>query len=128
MLLANRPRLAQTSLVVVIAAMTLPWASAVTGTSDSPLRGYQVGEGQLVVLVALAAIAAIQLEWRPAWIGAGLIVATLVRSFLDFGDTEASAGLGIWIGVAAGVSALVILVWNMFSEVAANAPVSEVTS
>lgn len=116
-LLANRSRLAQFALVVVIVSMALPWA---TGTAGA---GYGSSEGRLVILVALATIAMIQLNWRPAWMGAGLIVATLVREFLAFGDrADLAPGLGIWIGIAAGASALIILIWSMFSDVAALAP------
>lgn len=109
--------------------MALPWAVgsvAVDSTAGSDLRlgaGYEFSEGRLVILVAIATIAMIQLRWRPAWIGSGLVVATLVREFLAFGDrTGLDPGVGLWIGIAAGVSALIILVWSMFSDVAANAP------
>lgn len=125
------------ALAVVVVAMALPWASTViasSATGASPaLRGFQVGPGQLVILAALASIAVIELGWRPAWMGAGLVVAVLGREFIALTDTKTVAtsdavttysgsGAAIYVGMAAGVSALIILIWHMFSEVAANAP------
>lgn len=135
-LLNNRPRVAQAALAVAIIAMALPWAATVVaGTApgeQAALRGFQMGPGQLVIAVGLASIAAIELGWRPAWMGAGLIVAILVREFIDLSDsktvvsndaiaTYADAGTAIWVGIAAAVSALIILTWHMFSEVADSA-------
>ena len=129
--------MAQAATAVAIIAMALPWAAnVVAGTApgeQAALRGFQMGPGQLVIAVGLVTIAAIELGWRPAWMGAGLIVAVLVREFIDLSDsktvatsdavtTYADAGSAIWVGIAGALSALIILIWNMFAEVSENAP------
>jgi hypothetical protein len=100
---------AQGALVVVIGAMFLTWS-----TDDGSRAGTETSEGQLVALASLATIALIQLGWRPAWIGAGFIIATLIRQLTLLGG---DVGTGLIIAVGASCVAAVAMIWDMFANI-----------
>lgn len=96
--------------------MFLPWhASASDGAAES-VPGVSVTEGQLVLVVSLITAGLVQVGWRPAWIGAGFVASLAIRKILD-GDTDPASGL--WIALAASIVAAVLLIWDMFANVAA---------
>ncbi|MFT7476154.1 MAG: hypothetical protein ACI81L_003102 [Verrucomicrobiales bacterium] len=100
---------AQGALVVVIGAMFLTWS-----TDGGSRAGTETGEGQLVALASLATIALIQLGWRPAWIGAGFIIATLIRQLTLLGG---DVGMGLIIGIVAVCVAAAAMIWDMFANI-----------
>lgn len=94
--------------------MFLPWQTKAAEGGTESIVGTGVSEGQLVLVVGLVTIGLIQVGWRPAWIGAGLIVAITGRAILDSGADPAS---GLWIAAVAAVVAAGLLVWDMFANV-----------
>lgn len=93
--------------------MFLTWSS-----EGRSISGTDTGEGQLTALVALGTIALVHVGFRPAWIGAAFIVATLARQLREFG---ADAGAALWLGVVAALVATALLVWDMFAKVRRDA-------
>ena len=111
---ARRP-LAQVLLVAVAGSVFLTWVS--TGSGDAT-AGIDFGEGRFVIIVAALTIGLVQLGWRPAWIGGGLVAATLIRQLLRIGDTaEQSAGLGLWLGVILSIGAAGLLIQELFASI-----------
>ncbi len=98
------------------AAMFLPWHTAASGSATKSVQGVETNEGQLVLVAGLVTVGLVQVGWRPAWIGAGFAAATALRAVFD-DKTDPAAGL--WIAAAASVVAAVLLVWDMFANVAA---------
>ena len=96
-------------------AMFLPWHTVASQGAAESVRGVELNEGQLVLVVGLVTVGLVQVGWRPAWIGAGFVAATALRALFD-GKTDPAAGL--WIAAAASVVAAVLLVWDMVANVA----------
>jgi len=109
----TRLRLAEAGAGLVVLSMFLPWSS-----ED---RGIETPEGQLMLLTGVAIIVLVRLGSRIAWIAAGFAVAVMAREALA-PEAGTSTGFGLWIGLLAALTALVVLVWNMFAEVQANRP------
>lgn len=108
MSVARRPA-AQFALLVTIGAMFLGWQ-----TGGVSVSGTETGEGQLAALVSLATIVMIAARFRPAWIGAAFVAATLARPLLDLGS---DAGIGLWIGTISSAAAVALLIWEMFATI-----------
>ena len=101
--------------------MFLPWyIDARTGlVGTDTVRGISAGIGQLLLVVSIVTIALVQIDWRPAWIGAGFAGAIAVREILDpSADGTPDPGIGLWITVIGAAVAVVLLGWNMFAGVA----------
>ena len=96
--------------------MFLPWHTFASEGATESVRGISTNDGQLVLVVSLVTVGLVQVGWRPAWIGAGFAAATAIRAILD-GKTDPAAGL--WLAAAASVVAAVLLIWEMFANVAA---------
>lgn len=101
-----------------VAALTtfLPWQTAVTEGGVESVAGTSTSAGQLVLVVCLVTVGLVQVGWRPAWIGAGFGAATAIRELFD---READPAWGLGVVIAACVVATVLLVWDMFANVAA---------
>ena len=112
-----RKRIAQAAAAVASAAMFGPWHTVATEAGAESVRGVAVSEGQLVLVAGLVTVGLVQAGWRPAWIGAGLAVATTVRAILDGGADPAA---GLWTAAAASAAAVVLLVWDLFASVSAT--------
>ena len=95
--------------------MFLPWHTTAAEGATESVQGIAVNEGQLVLVVSLITAGLIQVGWRPAWIGAGFAAATAIRRILD-SDTDPASGL--WIAAAASILAVIVLVWDMFTNIA----------
>lgn len=113
---AVRLRVAEVAAAVIIISLLLPWVV----DDGRTLRGIQVGEGQLILLIAMATIVMIRLGSRLSWFAAGFSAAVLWRQWLESDETLRS--LGPLVGALAATTAVVFLVWNMFAEVRASAP------
>ncbi|MDG2908914.1 MAG: hypothetical protein P6D49_11555 [Acidimicrobiales bacterium] len=111
-----RLRVAEVAAAVIIISLLLPWVV----DDGRTLRGIQVGEGQLILLIAMATIVMIRLGSRLSWFAAGFSAAVLWRQWLESDETLRS--LGPLVGALAATTAVVFLVWNMFAEVRASAP------
>ena len=99
--------------------MFLPWHSGVGESAAESVAGTGTSEGRLVLVASLVTVGLVQVSWRPAWIGAGLVAATTVRQILKLsGEAKADPAAGLWIAAAAGVAAAAFLVWDMFANVA----------
>jgi len=105
----TRKIISQGSLLVAIGAMFLTWSTEGVGRV-----GTDTGEGQFVALVALVTMLLVQIGWRPAWMGTGVIVATLGRQLLLLGS---DAGVGLYLGVVSAVVAGAVLIAEMFAGI-----------
>ena len=105
-------------MIVVAAAMFLPWYTTATESGTESVQGVATSEGPIVLAVSLVTAGLIQVGWRPAWIGAGFAGATAIRRILD-SDTDPASGL--WIAAAVSLVATVLLIWEMFAGVSASA-------
>ena len=101
---------------VAALATFLPWQTAAGSSGAESVAGTSTSSGQLVLVVCLVTVGLVQVGWRPAWIGAGFGAATAIRELFD---QEADPGWGLGVVVAACVVAAVLLVWDMFANVAA---------
>ena len=101
------------------AAMFMPWHTVASQGATETVRGVELNEGQLVLVVGLVTVGLVQVGWRPAWIGAGFVAATALRAVFD-DKTDPAAGL--WIAAAASVVATALLVWDMVANVAGPGP------
>ena len=117
MIVRTRKRIAQACAAVAAAAMFLPWHTVASGDGTESVLGISVNEGPLILVVGLITIGLVQVGWRPAWIGAGLVGAITVRAILD---SDADPASGLWIAAAASAAAVVLLVWDMFVNVSAS--------
>jgi len=113
---AVRLRIAEVAAALIVISLLLPWVV----DDGRTLRGIQVGDGQLVLLAAIATIVMIRLGSRLSWFAAGFSAAVLWRQWLETGETLRS--MGPLVGALAATTAVVFLVWNMFAEVRASAP------
>ncbi len=110
----SRKRIAQVCLAATAAAVFAPWQAAADGAGST--SGNTLAEGQIVFIVGVVSVGLVQAGWRPAWIGAGFAAAVTIRRILD---SPADPAAGLWIAAAATVVAAVLLVWDMFANVAA---------
>jgi len=102
----------------VLGAMFLTWATPAEGVNIDAITGMERNAGQLVGIAAVITIGLIQARWRPAWIGAGFIVAVLGRQLmLAIDSTVAGPGIGLILGLGAGAIAAGLLIWQMFADV-----------
>ena len=113
---AVRLRIAEVAAALIVVSLLLPW-----GVDDGrTLRGIQVGDGQFVLLAAVATIVLIRAGIRLSWFPAGFSAAVLWRQWLE--TDEILKSMGPLVGALAATTAVVFLVWNMFAEVRASAP------
>ena len=108
---AARLRVAEVATAVIVISLFLPWMV----DDGRTLRGIQVGEGQLVVVTAVATIVMIRLRNRLSWFTAGFSAAVLWKQLLDGADGFRS--LGPLLGALAATVAVVFLVWHMLAEI-----------
>ena len=102
-------------MAVCAVAVFLNWE---TGADSGSVAGTQGNSGRVVFVVALAAIALIQVGWRPAWIAAGFVVAVNARHILSLSGIEGvTPAMGLWIGTISAIVAALLLVWDMFVAV-----------
>ena len=112
---AARLRVAEVAAAVIVISLFLPWMV----DDGRTLRGIQVGEGQLVVVTAVATIVMIRLRNRLSWFTAGFSAAVLWKQLLDGADGLRS--LGPLLGALAATVAVVFLVWHLLAEIRENA-------
>ena len=113
---AVRLRFAEVAAAVVVISSFLPW----TVEGDRTMRGVQIGEGQLIVLTAVATIVMIRLGSRLSWFAAGFSAAVLWRQWFE--DDVGLLSLGPLLGALAASVAVGLLVWNMLADIRENAP------
>lgn len=122
---------AQLLLAVVAAAMLLTWTEVARDESfvgptlaeDSSVRGLDVNEGQLVLVVAVITIGLVQAGPRPAWMGAGFTLAVAGRALLNaLSDDLIDPGIGLWVASAAALVATMLLVADVFRSIRTDAP------
>lgn len=114
-----RKRVAQLAAAVVVAAMFLPWEAGA-----GAMRGLDVDEGPIVVIVALITIVLVQIGWRPAWIGAGFVVAVAGRRLLTALGDDPGPGIGLWVAAVAALAATALLFADMFMTIDRSSPES----
>jgi len=114
---AVRIRVAESAAAVIALTMFLPWSSE----AGESLTGFQAGEGQLILLASVIIIVLCRMGSRLSWMVAGFAVAAIGRAVMS-PDVGVSVGIGPRLGLVAALTALVVLVWNMFAEVRASAP------
>ena len=112
---AARLRVAEVAAAVIVISLFLPWMV----DDGRTLRGIQVGEGQLVVLTAVATIVMSRLRNRLSWFTAGFSAAVLWKQLLDGADGLRSRGP--LLGALAATVAVVFLVWHMLAEIRESA-------
>ncbi len=111
-----RKRIAQACGVVAALAAFLPWHTTAGDNGAESVPGSSTSAGQLVLVVCLITVGLVQVGWRPAWIGVGFSAATAIRELFD---SQADPAWGLGIAIAACLVATVLLVWDMFANVAA---------
>ena len=102
-------------MVGVAASMLLPWQQAEGG--DSAVLGVNLNEGVLVIIASVLTIGLIQVELRPAWMGAGFVVALLARQVLTT-DAAISVGPGPIIGLVLAAAVAIMLIVSMTRAIA----------
>ena len=102
--------------MIAAAAAFLPWQTTAGGSGTESAIGTSTTPGQLVLVVCLITIGLVQVGWRPAWIGVGFGAAIAIREM--FND-EAELAVGVPVAAAACLVAAVLLIWEMFTNVAA---------
>lgn len=121
----TRKRVAQLAAVVAGAAVFLPWEAG-SGPEAPAVQGLDTDEGRIALIVALITIALIQIGWRPAWIGAGFVLAIAGRRLMAaLGDDPGGPGLGLWIAAAAALVAAALLVVDLFTAIDRSPPESD---
>ena len=100
--------------------MFLPWQTGSDADATEAVRGISTDQGQVVLVVSLLTIGLIQVGWRPAWIGSGFAVAIMVRAILNLSENGPDPDSGLWVAVVASAMAAVLLIWNMFADLAAR--------
>ena len=100
--------------------MFLPWQTGSDADATEAVRGISTDQGQVVLVVSLVTIGLIQVGWRPAWIGSGFAVAIMVRAILNLSENGPDPAYGLWVAAAASAIAAVLLIWNMFADLAAR--------
>ena len=124
-MIVTRKRVAQLAAVVAGAAVFLPWEAS-SGPEAPTVQGLDTDEGRIVLIVALVTVVLVQIGWRPAWIGAGFVLAIAGRRLLAaLGDDPGGPGLGLWVAVAAAVAAAALLVVDMFTTIDRSPPESD---
>lgn len=103
--------------------MFLPWEAG-AGPEASTVQGFDTDEGRIVVIVALLTIVLVQIGWRPAWIGAGFVVAVAGRRLLTVLGDDPGPGIGLWVAVAAALAAVALLFADMFMTIDRSPPES----
>lgn len=116
-----RRRVAQLSAAAIVAAMFLPWEAG-AGPEASTVQGFDTDEGRIVLIVALITIVLVQIGWRPAWIGAGFVVAVAGRRLLTALGDDPGPGIGLWVAVAAALAAVALLFADMFMTIDRSPP------
>lgn len=99
-------------MLAAAAAMVLPWQR---GASDTGMRGIDVNEGILVIIASVITIGLIQVELRPAWMGAGFAVAVLGRQLA--GSQLPDPGIGPILGLVFAGAATVLLLVGLFTTI-----------
>lgn len=111
-----RPLSAQACLVVAVVSLLLPWETGVAESST----GFGVDDGKVTFLALLITLVLIQVKFRPAWTGAGFVVAVCGRAILNLSDSgPPDVGIGPWIVGLAALIAAALLLWELFAGVAA---------
>lgn len=118
-----RRRVAQLSAAAIVAAMFLPWEAG-SGSEAPAVRGLDTDEGRVVVIVALITVVLVQIGWRPAWIGAGFVVAVAGRRLLTMLGDDPGPGIGLWVAAAAALAAAALLFADMFMTIDRRPPES----
>lgn len=107
--------LARLCLAVAAIALLLPWE-----TGDAAASGFGVNDGQVAFLALLVTFVLIQVKFRPAWIGAGFVVAVAGRAVIDLsGSGPPGLGIGVVVVAVAALAAAVLLLWDLFAAVSA---------
>lgn len=114
-----RRRVAQLSAAAAAVAMFLPWEAGA-----GAVRGLDTDEGRIVLIVALITVVLVQIGWRPAWIGAGFVVAVAGRRLLTMLGDDPGPGIGLWAAAAAALVAAALLFADMFMTIDRRPPES----
>jgi len=113
---AVRLRIAEVAAALIVVSLLLPWVV----DDGRTLRGIQVGDGQLVLLAAIATIVMIRLGSRLSWFAAGFSAAVLWRQWFE--DEVGLQSLGPLLGALAASVAVGLLIWNLLADIRENAP------
>ncbi|MCY3851400.1 MAG: hypothetical protein OXF75_11485 [Acidimicrobiaceae bacterium] len=110
---------ARLCLVIAVISLLLPWEAGGAKTSN----GLAVNDGQVTFLALLITLVLIQVKFRPAWTGAGFVVAVSGRAILNLSDTgPPDVGVGPVIVALAALAAAALMLRDLFAAVSASAP------
>lgn len=113
---------ARLCLVIAAVSLLLPWETGDTETSN----GLAVNDGQVTFLALLITLVLISVKFRPAWTGAGFVVAVSGRALLDLTDSgPPDAGPGPVVVALAALAAAALMLWDLFAAVSASAPATD---
>lgn len=119
----TRKRVAQLAAAAAAAAMFLPWEAG-SGPETPTVQGLDTDEGRIVLIVALITVVLVQIGWRPAWIGAGFVVAVAGRRLLSALGDDPGPGIGLWVAAVAALAATALLFADMFMTIDRRPPES----
>ena len=115
---------AQVLLVATAALMFTTWASAnessavVARVLLRDVSGMERTEGQLVALVCVLTVIAVQIGWRPAWIGAAFSAMVLGRELLAARNAvDADPGIALIAGTITSLLAAALLLRWLFTTI-----------
>ncbi len=118
----TRPNWARLCLAIAAASLLLPWETGGTETSN----GFAVNDGQVTFLALIVTLVLIQVKFRPAWTGAGFVVAVSGRALLNLTDSgPPDPGLGPVVVALAALAAAALMLWDLFAAVSASVPPSD---
>lgn len=110
---------ARLCLAIAAVSLLLPWEAGVAETSN----GLAVDDGQVTFLALLITLVLIQVKFRPAWTGAGFVVAVSGRAILDLAESgPPDVGLGPVVVALFSLAAAALMLWDLFAAVSASAP------
>ncbi len=106
-------------MIVAGIAIFMPWqASITTGVTKA---GNQLGIGRGALIISVITLLLISVKWRPAWIGAGLMTATVGRELVEtLGDDIIETRVGIWLSFFGALVAASLLIWDLIAGVQAK--------
>lgn len=108
--------------MIAVVSLLLPWETGGAKTST----GFAVDDGQVTFLALLITLVLIQVKFRPAWTGAGFVVAVSGRAILNLSDSgPPDVGTGPVIVALAALAAAALMLWDLFAAVSASAPPSD---
>lgn len=114
--------MAQLCLAFAAVSLLFSWERGVVDSNN----GFAADDGRVIFITLLITVVLIQVKFRPAWCGAGFVVAVAGRDIFNLAKPgPPDAGVGPWLVAAAALLAVALLLWELFAGVSANSSVDD---